>query len=125
VTPAPAPAPTTVAAEAPAPSAQAASTLSKLAEVAEEAKEPILPEGAGKSSVQAHSAKKKEPKTAKNPPAKAKKEKIMPGGLTDLLAKQKLLERELKRGLLDDIIEDGNFVQPPTQMRIDSAQASD
>lgn len=95
--------------------AEAIQTLSKLAEIAEEAHEPVVPETTKPSSVQANNAKRKEPKIANNPPVESKKpkNKPMPGSLMDLVEKQKFLEKQLKLGVIEELVVEDDFL-PPT-----------
>jgi len=50
---------------------------------------------------------------ANNPSQKPKGVKKAPVGLSELLEKQKLLELQLKRGVLDDAIQELTEVVPP------------
>lgn len=92
-------------------------TLSKLAEVAEEAHEPTPPTtstpspSTTASNVQAHSAKRKEPKISSGPSSQPKKskQKTMPSSLEDLVNKQKLLAQQLKLGQLDDELDEQTY----------------
>lgn len=102
---------------------EAVTTLSKLADAAntneplpvieaDEIEDPNPPVPPTPSNVQAHAAKRKEPKMAKTPdnlPKPTKKAK--PAGLSDLLAKQKQLELELQSVLSEDD-EDADIITP-------------
>lgn len=71
--------------------------------------------GTRKSTIQASMASKKEPGMATG-----KKSKPIPDKLTELLRKQKLLERQLKRGALDGL--DGDILDQPIVSSSDAAR---
>jgi segregation and condensation protein B len=112
-----------VAAETPT---EATNVLNKLADVAAEAHEPAVADldedvdvtapAPNASSVQANNAKRKEPKTAKTPPAAKQSADKQPPSLIDLLLKQKNLEKQLKIGNLETPDES---IVPPTSIESD------